>query len=123
VAGGLARDRRHVLPASSAILREPCPSWPVWNAKITAGLARFAEAMRPRQTAPAPQPVPQPLAVIAAGSPVEDLIARLARSRPCTPEPRSATAGAWKICPAAPSQATSERQARTGHQAGQDPEK
>ena len=35
---------------SGAVLREPCPCWPVWNAKISAGLARFAEAMRPHQT-------------------------------------------------------------------------
>jgi len=100
---------------SGAVLRGPCPSWPVWNTKITAGLTRFAEAMRPHPTVKAPQPVPQPLAVIADGSPVEDLIARLTQIQAVHPgaQVRRGRKGSWEIWPVPPAQTTSERYARS----------
>ena len=64
---------------SGAILSEPCRSWPVWNAKIAAGLARIAEMMQKQRKTPPPVPSSQLLAVIAAGSPVADVIAQLTR--------------------------------------------
>lgn len=51
---------------TGAILAEPCRSWPVWSAKIAAGLARLAEMIRQEQKAPVPEPAAQLLAVIAA---------------------------------------------------------
>jgi len=77
-AGGLARHRRHLPPEKR---RCPLLALPVLaraERQDHGRARRFAEAMRPHQTT-SPQPVPQPLAVIAAGSAVEDLIARLAQ--------------------------------------------
>lgn len=62
---------------SGAVLSEPCRSWPVWNGKIAAGFARLAEMMRQDRKAPVLEPSQEPLAVITAGSSVEDVIARL----------------------------------------------
>jgi hypothetical protein len=64
---------------TGAILSEPCRSWPVWNAKIATGLARVAEMLQQKQKAPASQPARELIAVIAAGSSVEDVIAELTR--------------------------------------------
>jgi hypothetical protein len=64
---------------TGAILSEPCRSWPVWNAKIATGLARVAEMLQQKHEAPASQPARELIAVIAAGSSVEDVIAELTR--------------------------------------------
>jgi hypothetical protein len=84
---------------TGAILSEPCRSWPVWNAKITAGLARLAETMRHQQKQPAPKPAPQLLAVIAAGSSVEDVITRLTQVQADNPgaEVRRGKRNSWEI--------------------------
>jgi hypothetical protein len=64
---------------TGAILSEPCRSWPVWNAKIATGLARVAEMLQQKHEAAASQPDRELIAVIAAGSSVEDVIAELTR--------------------------------------------
>jgi hypothetical protein len=87
---------------TGAILAEPCRSWPVWNAKIAAGAIRVAEMLtrkeRKKETA-VPAPAPRRLAVIAAGSSVEDVIARLARVQDEHPgaRVRAGEQGAWEI--------------------------
>jgi hypothetical protein len=95
---------------SGAVLSEPCPSWPVWNAKIAAGLARFAEVMRQQQPAPPPQPAPRPLAAIAAGSPVEDVIAQLTQIQAEHPgaQVRRGKKDSWEIWSATPGKTASE---------------
>jgi hypothetical protein len=45
---------------TGAILSEPCRSWPVWNAKITAALARLAETTLHQQSKAVPEPVVRP---------------------------------------------------------------
>ena len=84
---------------SGAILSEPCRSWPLWNAKIAAGLARFAETMRPQQKPPVPEPGPELLAVIAAGSSVEDVIAQLTQVQAGHPgaQVRRGKRNSWEI--------------------------
>jgi hypothetical protein len=98
---------------SGAVLREPCPSWPVWNASIETGIRRFAEAVREyyRIPAPHPAPAPQPLAVIAAGTTVEDLLARLTRIQADHPgaQVRRGKKGSWEIWPATAAQAAGQR--------------
>lgn len=64
---------------TGAVLSEPCQSWPVWNAKIATGLARLAEMLQQKQKAPVSGPTRELIAVIAAGSSVEDVIAELTR--------------------------------------------
>ena len=64
---------------TGAILSEPCRSWPVWSAKIVTGLARVAEMLQQKQKAPVSRPTRELIAVIAAGSSVEDVIAELTR--------------------------------------------
>ena len=64
---------------SGAVLSEPCQSWPVWNAKIATGLARVAEMLQQKQKAPVSDAARELIAVIAAGSSVEDVIAELTR--------------------------------------------
>jgi hypothetical protein len=96
---------------TGAVLSEPCQSWPVWNANITAGLARFAEMMRNEYKPLAPEPAPQPLAVIAAGSPIEDVIARLTQVQADHPgaRVRRGKRDSWEIWPAtAANQTTSD---------------
>jgi hypothetical protein len=66
---------------TGAVLSEPCPSWPVWNAKITTGLARVAEMMRHKHQLPALDSVAQPLAALAAGCSAEDIIAPLTQAQ------------------------------------------
>jgi hypothetical protein len=96
---------------TGAILSEPCRSWPVWNAKITAGLAQLVETMRREQARPVPEPAAQLLAVIAAGSSVEDVITRLTRVQADNPgaKVRQGKRNSWEIwsTPAA-EQTTSE---------------
>jgi hypothetical protein len=87
---------------TGAILAEPCRSWPVWNAKIAAGAIRVAEMLirkeREKETA-VPAPASGRLAVIAAGSSVEDVIGRLARVQDEHPgaQVRAGEQGAWEI--------------------------
>jgi hypothetical protein len=64
---------------TGAVLSEPCQSWPVWNAKMATGLARIAALLQQKQKAPVLEPTPELVAVIAAGSSVEDVIAELTR--------------------------------------------
>lgn len=64
---------------TGAILSEPCRSWPVWNAKIATGLARVAEMLQHKQKAPVSQSAREVIAIIAAGSSVDDVIAELTR--------------------------------------------
>jgi hypothetical protein len=66
---------------TGAALSEPCPSWPVWNAKITTGLVRVAEMMRHKHQLPALDSVAQPLAALAAGCSAEDTIAPLTQAQ------------------------------------------
>jgi hypothetical protein len=100
---------------SGAVLSEPCPSWPVWNAKIATGIARYAEAIREHYAAPAPkpEPAPQPLAVIAAGTSVEDLISRLTQIQAGHPgaQIRRGKKHSWEIWPATAGHTTSKHQA------------
>lgn len=62
---------------TGAILSEPCPAWPEWNKKLIAGALAVHEMLQGRQAPSRPRPRPQPLEVIAAGAPVEEVIARL----------------------------------------------
>lgn len=71
---------------TGAVLSEPCPSWPVWNAKFTTGLARVAEMMRHKHQMPALDSVAQPLAALAAGFSVQDIITPLTQARASHPE-------------------------------------
>lgn len=74
----LARHRRQVPPDDkSAVLRQPCPAWPVWRQQIRVGVTRFMEMMRPKHEPPRPTPAPQLLAVIPSGTSAEETIARL----------------------------------------------
>jgi hypothetical protein len=86
---------------SLARLSSPCDSWPVWNAKIAAGLARWAEVMRQerRTAAPAPKPAPQLLAVIDAGSSVQDVITQLTQVQAGYPSAkvRRGKRNSWQI--------------------------
>jgi hypothetical protein len=64
---------------TGAVLSEPCQSWPVWNAKVATGLARVAEMLQQKQKTPVSESARELIAVIAAGSSVEDVIAELTR--------------------------------------------
>jgi hypothetical protein len=95
---------------SGAILSEPCRSWPVWDAKLVAGLARFAETMRQQQKTPAPPPASELFAVIAAGSSVEDVIAQLTQAQAEHPgfEVRRGKRNSWEIWSATADGTTSQ---------------
>lgn len=84
---------------SGAILSEPCRSWPVWNGKIEAGIARLAEMMRQERRTLVPEPIQEPLAVIAAGSSVEDIIARLTEVQADHPgaQVRQGKRNSWEV--------------------------
>ena len=62
---------------TGAVLREPCPAWPVWREQLTAGLIRVIEMMQAKKAPAAPAPAPQLLATIPSGASVEETIARL----------------------------------------------
>ena len=53
----------------------PCPAWPQWAHKVD--MVRRALREPPARPAEPPAPRPRPSAVIAAGLPIEDLIAKL----------------------------------------------
>jgi hypothetical protein len=53
----------------------PCPAWPRWAQQVE--MLRRALRERPARLAEPPAPKPSPIAVIAAGAPIEDVIAKL----------------------------------------------
>ncbi len=53
----------------------PCPAWPRWAQKVE--MVHRAPREPPAQPAEPPAPKPRPIAVIAAGAPIEDFIAKL----------------------------------------------
>ena len=53
----------------------PCPAWPQWAQKVD--MLRRALREPPARPAEPPAPKPRPVAVIAAGAPIEDVIAKL----------------------------------------------
>ena len=53
----------------------PCPAWPQWAQKVD--MLRRALREPPARPAEPPAPKPRPIAVIAAGAPIEDIIAKL----------------------------------------------
>jgi hypothetical protein len=83
---------------TGAILREPCSSWPVWRAKLAAGLARFVE-MQQKKTKVTPAPAPRPLAVIPSGASVGETIARLSAVQADHPgaQVRRGKKSSWEI--------------------------
>lgn len=90
---------------TGAVLSHPCHAWPVWNAQLAVGFARALEAIkRMKDPPPTPEPAPQPLAVIASGTPVQDIIAQLTEVQTAHPEAqaRRGKRNSWEIWAAPP---------------------
>jgi hypothetical protein len=78
----------------------PCPAWPRWAKGITS----LHEAIRQARQGPpkGPPPPPQPIAVLAPGVPVEEVIAQLTTIQAGHPgaEVRQGRGHRWEIWPA-----------------------
>ena len=84
---------------TGAVLREPCPAWPVWREQLVAGLLRVIEMRRRKEAPAAPAPPPRPLAVIPSGASVEETIARLSAVQADHPraQVRRGKGNCWEI--------------------------
>ena len=79
----------------------PCPAWPRW----ATGVAAVREAIRQARQGPPkepPPPPPQPIAVLAPGAPIEEVIAQLTTIQARHPgaEVRQGRGHRWEIWPA-----------------------
>lgn len=79
----------------------PCPAWPRW----ASGIAALHEAVRQARRRPSkedPPPPPQPIAVLAPGVPIEEVIAQLTSIQADHPgaEVRQGRGHRWEIWPA-----------------------
>ncbi|MDH6284530.1 hypothetical protein [Prescottella agglutinans] len=79
----------------------PCPAWPGWAAKVRDVRAIFERASQRAQPAAEVAPAPQPLAVIASGLPIADVIAQLEKLQQTYPdaEVRRGRAGRLELWP------------------------
>ncbi len=100
----------------------PCPAWPRWAETVNAIRHVLLQAsQRPPKAPPLPSPAPsKPLAVLAPGTAIEDVIAQLTAIQAGHPgaEVRQGKGHRWEIWPAAPEPA---RQAgNSGDEPGED---
>jgi hypothetical protein len=83
-------------------LKQPCPSWPIWQEQLKIGRARFLKVMEDYNNPKPPVPVaprPERIAVFDAGTPVADIISRLTAIQAKHPEAemRSGKRGTFEI--------------------------
>lgn len=82
----------------------PCPAWPRWGERVNAVREALRQAaQRPPKAPPAPAP-PQPIAVLAPGTAIEDVIAQLTAIQAGHPgaQVRQGKGHRWEIWPAPP---------------------
>lgn len=80
----------------------PCPAWPRW-AQNTEKVRRALIDLSKRQPQP-PAAIPEPIAVIPSGLPIEEILARLTalQAEPPGAQVRRGSRNRWEIWPAEP---------------------
>ena len=81
----------------------PCPAWPQWAQGVNAVRDVLRQrAQGPSQQQPPPPPPPQPIAVLAPGEPIENVIAQLTAIQADRPgaQVRQGRGNRWEIWPA-----------------------
>jgi hypothetical protein len=81
----------------------PCPAWPGWAARMNKVREMLLEAAERRQQSPVPPPLPkpEPIAVIASGLPLSEVVARLSELQKQYPDAvvKRGRANRWELWP------------------------